>query len=407
MRALFFENRLAKVVALKALEKIWRNAALGPFSPLCYTNVPEPRLPNPRWIKVRNLQCGLCGTDLHFMFMDLDPKCFSAAVPGIRRKFLGHELVGEVVETGAEAAEFAVGDRVVLRIDWPSCAQLEIDPPCTQCASGNYMLCEKLAQAALPIEDVGGGFSPFMIMHRTQPFRVPGALTNDQAVLIEPLASAVHGVMKAPPAENARVLVIGGGTMGLLTVAALRAIFPAVSVQCLARYPFQARIAEKLGAKTIPEGHDLYPRVACASAARYIHGPFGNEIVLGGFDIIYDTIGNDATIQNALRWARGRGTVVLLGINFKPGKIDYSPVWCQEVNLMGINCHATERDGRTSFQIAAELLERGAADPADFITHRFPMHRYKNAVHAFLDKRGAQAIKIVLTHDSSTDGSSS
>lgn len=401
MKALYFENRLGKVAALKVLEKVWKNAALGPISPLRYADVPEPRLPNPRWLKVRNLQCGLCGTDLHFMFMDLDPKCFSAAMPGIRRKFLGHELVGEVIEAGAEAGNLAVGDRVVMRIDWPSCAQLEIDPPCAQCSAGNYMLCEKLGQAGLPIEDVGGGFSPFMIMHRSQPFRVPDALSNDQAVLIEPLASAVHGVLKAPPAANAQVLVIGGGTIGLLAVAAVRALFPNVMVHCLARYPFQARVAEKLGAKLIPEGRDLYPRVACASGARYVRGPFSNEILLGGFDAIYDTIGNDATLQNALRWTRGGGTVVVLGINFKPGKIDYSPVWCQEVNLIGINCHATERDGRTSFQIAAELLERGAADPADFITHRFPVHRYKEAVTAFLDKRNAQAIKIVLTHSES------
>ena len=399
MKALFFENRPAKVIALKALEKFWADAALGPISPLKYAEVPEPALPGSRWLKVRNLQCGLCGTDIHFMFMDLDPRCFSAAIPGIDRKFLGHELVAEVVETGAEVENVTVGDRVVMRIDWPSCAQLELDPPCAPCAAGNYMLCERAGQGGLPLRDVGGGFSPFMVMHRTQPFRVPSGLTNDHAVLIEPLASAVHGVLKAPPEPGGRVLVVGGGTIGLLTVAALRGLFPEARVCALTRHAFQARVAERLGAQVVPEGHDLFPRIAGAAGARYIRGMLGNEILLGGFDVVYDTVGNDATLQNALRWARGGGTVVLLGINFKPGRIDYSPVWCQEVMLTGINCHATEQDGRTSFALAAELLGRGVVDPAWIITHRFPMARYKDAVRVFRGKRREHAIKIVLTHE--------
>lgn len=399
MKALFFENRIGKVVALKVAERFFRYAALGPLSPLRYADVPEPTIPNPRWLQVRNIQCGLCGTDLHFMFMDLDPRCFSAAVPGIHRKFLGHELVGEVVETGSEVAEVEAGDRVVMRIDWPSCFQLEHTPPCPQCAQGNYMLCEHLGLGDLPLRDVGGGFSPYMVMHRTQPFRVPPALSNDAAVLIEPLASAVHGVLKAPPRPGERVLVIGAGAIGLLAVAALRCLAPDATVHCLARYKFQARVAEKYGAVVIDEGPGLYRRMAETTGARYVRGHFRNEILLGGFDRVYDTIGNDATLHNALRWARGGGCVVLVGINFKPGRIDYSPIWSQEVHLIGINCHATEADGRTSFDIAADMLLANAVDPADIITHRFPVARYKDAVKTFLHKGRTGAIKIVLEHE--------
>jgi len=330
------------------------------------------------------------------MFMDLHPKSFSAAIPGIRRKFLGHELVGEVIEVGDEAGGFREGERVVMRIDWPSCFQLEMDPPCPQCARGDYMLCENVGAKELPITDVGGGFSPFMVMHRTQPFRVPDALSDDAAVLIEPLASAAHGVLKAPPHGPERVLVIGGGTIGLLTIAAIRHIASEAAVYCLARYPFQARVAEKYGAVVIHEGPDLYGRIAGVVDARHVRGRLGNEILLGGFDRVYDTIGNDATFHNALRWARGGGTVVLVGINFSPGRIDYSPIWAREVHVVGINCHATETDGRTSFDVAADLLLAQTLDPADIITHRFPVARYKDAVKAFVHKGRAGAIKIVL-----------
>ncbi len=396
MKALYFENRLSKVMLLKVAERFSRYAALGPFSPLRYAEVPEPTLPNARWLKVRNLCCGLCGTDIHFMFMEMDPKCFTAAIPGVKRKFLGHEVVSEVVDVGADVQGFTVGDRVAMRIDWPSCFQLEIEPPCSQCAQGNYMLCENLGLKELPVENPGGGFSPFMVMHRSQPFKIPQALSNDAAVLMEPLASAVHGVLKAKPRSGDRVLVVGGGTLGLLTVAALRGLVPEAKMHCLTRYPFQARVAEKLGSVVIPEGPEVYARMAAASGGRNITGYFKNEILLGGFDVVYDTVGNDQSLHHALRWAKGGGTVVLAGINWKPGTIDYSPVWSQEVKLVGINCHATEEDGQTSFDIAAQLLLAGCVAPEDIITHRFPIARYKEAVRTFFDKRNRQAIKIVL-----------
>lgn len=398
MKALYFENKIVRVAALKAATLINRYAALGRFSPLVYGNVEEPQLPDARWLKVRNISCGLCGTDLHFMFMDMDPKCFPAAVPGITRKFLGHELISEVIEVGDEAGDFHVGDRVTMRIDWPSCFQMEIDPPCRQCGQGNYMLCENLGSSELPLRDVGGGFSPFMVMHRSQPYKIPDSVNNDEALLMEPLASSVHGVLKAEPQSGDKVLVVGAGSIGLLTVAAARAFQPEAKVYCLARHPFQAETAEKLGAEILKEGKDLYPRIADATGARYVKGYFGNEILLGGFDRVYDTVGNDRSLNLSLRAVRGGGDVVLIGINFKPGKIDYSAIWNQEIRLTGINCHSDESLSQNSFDIAAGLLEEKLIDPADFITHRYPMTEYKEAVKTFLNKKESRAVKIVLDH---------
>ncbi len=396
MKALYFENTLWKVAVLKAVQLLNRRASLGPLTPLRYAEVPEPAIPGPRWIKVRNIACGLCGTDIHFMLMDMAPKCFPAAMPGVPRKFLGHELVAEVVEVGPEVRAVAVGDRVAMRIDWPSCAQMEIEPPCAQCAAGNYLLCENFGAKDLPLLNTGGGFSPHMVMHERQAFKVLEVLDNDTALLLEPMASAVHGVLKAPPSPGDRVLVVGAGTIGLLTVAALRALAPEAAVYCLARHAFQARVAEGLGAAVIPEGPDLYPRLAETTGARYIKGPMGNEILLGGFDILYDTVGSDRSFSNALRWAKGGGTVVLVGINFQPGKVDYSPLWCQEVRVVGINCHATESDGRTSFDVASDILKGGGLHPNQIITHRFPVSQYREAIRMFLDKGASQSIKIVL-----------
>jgi threonine dehydrogenase-like Zn-dependent dehydrogenase len=398
MKALYFDNNLPKILALKALSVVDKYAAFGRFSPVRYADVPEPKLPNPRWLKVRNLACGLCGTDIHFLFMDMDPQCFSAATPGIARKFLGHELVGEIVEVGAEADGWRVGERVALRIEWPSCFQLEIDPPCRQCRAGNYMLCENLGKKQLPLRDLGGGFSPHMVMHRTQPYRLPKNLSLDRALLLEPTASALHGVRKGAPRAGERALVIGAGTIGLLCVAIARALSPKTTIDCVARHPFQADAARRLGADEVVSGGKLYERLAARTGARYFRGYFGNEILLGGYDVVYDTVGNDRSINDALRWARGGGRAVILGINFHPGKIDYSAIWTQELQVTGINCHAMETASESSFDLAAKLLADPKFPVDELITHRFPLDRYQEAVKTFLDKEHGHAIKIVLEH---------
>ena len=399
MKALYFDNSLPRIVMVQAASLLYRQAALMSFSPTHYTEVPEPEIPNPRWLKVRNMACGICGSDIHFMFMEMDPKCFPAATPGIARKYLGHELLGEVMEVGDDVDGFQKGDRVCLRIDWPSCFQMEIDPMCPQCAQGEYMLCQNLGARKLPLIDVGGGFSARMVMHRTQPFKVPDGLSNDEALMLEPMACAVHAVMKHPPAAGDRVLVVGCGTIGLLTVAVVKAMVKNAEVIALARYPVQSEMARTLGADDVIMGEKHpYRRIAELTGAKYFEGYFGNKILLGGFDVIYDTIGNDDSLTHALRWARSKGTVVIVGVNFKPGKIDYSPLWHQELKVTGINCHVLKEGAYSSFDIAAGLIAEKRLPVGQLITHRFPMDRWRDAVKTFLSKGREGAIKIVLEH---------
>jgi threonine dehydrogenase-like Zn-dependent dehydrogenase len=399
MRGLFFDNNIIKVGLLQITSKLYKYAALLPLSPTCYGRIDEPEIPNPRWIKVKNKACGICGSDIHFIFMELDPKSFPAATPGLSRKFLGHEMVGEVVEVGGEVSRFKKGDRVCLRIDWPSCYQMEIDPMCRQCEAGNYMMCENLGVRKLPVVNTGGGFSPYMVMHQTQPYKVPSDLTDDEALLIEPVASAVHGVMKRIPERGDRVLVIGCGTIGLLSIAIAKAMGRGAEIFALAKYPFQADMARRMGATDVViDNREAYKSMASITGAQYHEGYFGNRILLGGFDIVYDSVGSDRSIQNALRWVRGGGSLVILGINFRPGRIDYTPIWHQEINVTGMNCHADEKGGKTSFDIASRLLMDKRIDTDGLITHRFPMHRYREAVKVFKNKGKHKAIKIVLDH---------
>lgn len=398
MKALYFDNNLAKVGLLNVTSVFNKEAAFGRLSPFQCGDIHEPSIPNPRWLKIRNKACGLCGTDLTFIFMKVHPMSAMAALPAWRRKFLGHELLGEVVEVGSEVVGFAVGDRVGMRMDWPTCFEMEIDAPCPQCARGNYMLCEKWGTVPPVVPNKGGGFSPYMVMHRSQAFKIPEALTDDQAVLMEPVAVAVHGVYNRMPQAGEKVLVIGAGTIGLLTLAVARALQPEAEYWCLARYPFQAEFARKLGAAgIIPDEKNNYGAVADACGGRHV-SRLGNHVLIGGFDLIYDSVGNRVTVNNALRWGKGAGQVVLLGADFKPERIDFSPVWSQEVTLSGIDSHATESDGRTSWEIAADLLASSAVNVDGIITHRFALEEYKDAIRTFVHKGSRGATKIIIEH---------
>ena len=400
MKALYFEGSVPKVALYLAASKFYRYAGTSIFSPATYGEVPEPELPGENWLKVKNHACGLCGTDMHFMFFNIDTKSFSAATPGIERKFLGHELIATVTQTGTGVKKFKKGDRVVMRIDWPSCNQLEIEPKCPQCKKGNYMLCENLGKKKLPLRDIGGGFSPYMVMHKSQPFKIPDSVSDDEALMLEPLACAVHGVYKRLPKAGEKILVTGCGTIGLLTIAVARALAPRAEIVALDFLTHQLEKAKKMGADTVIRADkNLFQKLSQKTGAAFHRGPFGNEILLGGFDIVYDCVGSDQTISNALRLAKGKGDVVIIGINFNPGKIDYSPIWNQEIRVTGMNCHAGEEKGKNSFDIALELIMKKKIDLSGMITHRFPMKDYKKAARLFLNKGKEEAIKIVMEHD--------
>ena len=90
---------------------------------------------------------------------------------------------------------------------------------------------------------------------------------------------------------------------------------------------------------------------------------------------------------------------MILGINFKPGKVDYTPIWNQEITVTGINCHANESMKKTSFDVAARMLLKKDFHAENLITHRFPISQYRDAIKTFMSKGSTRAIKVVLDHE--------
>jgi len=367
------------------------------MSPLRMGELPEPDLPGPEWVKVRVYSCGLCGSDMHLLQLAINPRVSIAAIPGMQRIFLGHEIFGEVAEVGGDVSELKIGDKVSYLGFFPNCKALELDP-CPPCAEGNYTLCLNPHMKNLP-SNRGGGFSEYMLAHKSQWVKLPDEFTEDQVLLTEPIAVGVHASFKRLPQAGERVLVIGSGTVGLNILQVLKAMEPSASVTVLARYPAQEDMARRLGADDVIRGGDPYKAVSAKTDGRLFDGMFGSRMMLGGYDIIHDTVGSRTTVQDALRWAAGRGTIVLSGVELAVPKMDLSPIWHQELHVTGINCHGQEHLGgvsRTSFEWAIELIRQGKIQTAPLISHRFPLKDIRKALETMTQKGREPTFKIAL-----------
>jgi len=402
MRAIYFDKAIPRALVTKALRPLWPGVVWSPLSPSGVEQVPDPPLPGPQWLRVRNRQCGICATDLSLLYVKADPRIAPAVLPGIRRIYLGHEAVGEVTEVGPAVDRFRVGDRVVIEarpVGSPNCHTQEIDPPCRFCARGDTRLCENGSLGKGPLGS-GGGWSDSYTAHQSEVWPVPDDLNDDQASLIEPMAVAVHGVLRRPPAPGDRVLVLGAGIIGLLTLQAVKALAPQAHVTVLVRYAHQGQAAKRLGAdEVMSDRGDIYAKSAQITGAKYYRGQFNRGMLLGGYDILYDCVGDRSTLRDSLRLARAGGAVVLVGISLNPLSLDTTPVWFQEVDLVGAKTFGMEvLNGRTlhTFDLVIEQLRKGALSASGLITHRFPFLQYRRAVATASNKRSG-SIKVTLT----------
>ncbi len=118
------------------------------------------------------------------------------------------------------------------------------------------------------------------------------------------------------------------------------------------------------------------------------------------FDVIFDVVGIPPTLNNALRWTRQRGTVVLIGVNLHRMNLDVTPVWYQEVNLLGSVGHdivSWHGEAISTFDLALRWMADGEIQTAPLLTHRFPLDDYRRAFATAIDKQSHRSIKVAFT----------
>lgn len=401
MKSLYFERNAVKNSAARALGRMSQRFLFsGSVSPVVFQqDLPDPPLPAENWLRVKNLYTGICGTELS-LFRGGGMDSALSALPQRDRVYLGHETVGEVLEAGPQVTDLQSGDRVVMMMNTPSCLTKGLEPPCRFCAQGDYALCERSGEPGpYDLNDTGAGMGDQYVAPRAQVFKIDDELSNDQAVLLEPLAVAVHGVLRRPPLPGEKVLINGCGTLGLLILSVLKALYPDTPVYLPAETHQRRLLALKFGADEVFLG-DVYERVAKLTGGTVAQGAGDNRFLLGGgMDVIYDARGSELSTHNCLRWLRTRGTYVKIGYQRVVTQYDETPLWMKELTILGVNSHGVEELGGRklpTFDLAQRLLLARRLPPVqELITHWFPLEQYKEAFTLLLEK-ASPAVKVVL-----------
>lgn len=399
MRTMVLEVSVPRVILTKFLSRFSRRAYFWSTSPLRLVDEPEPPLPGAGWVRVRNRLCGICGSDLHEFFLDVDLDVAPVALPANKRIYLGHEMVGDIVEMGEGCEGLGIGDRVVRWGRANDCLARGREELCPSCARGHRVLCQH-ASEPMQYEPIGGGYGDGYITPAATLLSVPDDLSDEEAIFAEPAAVAIHAAWRRKPTPGEHVLVLGCGTIGFLLIQVLRILQPSCQITGVAQFPWQAELARSYGADQVfLSSDDDYTLVARLTGARLYEGPAGNRMLLGGFDLIFDVVGTVTTLNDALRWTRARGTVVLVGVNLHRMCLDLTPVWYQEVDLLGSVGHdlvTWQGDTMSTFDLAMRWMQEGLLDCSEMLTHRFPLRAYRQAFEVATSKRRYRSVKVAL-----------
>jgi threonine dehydrogenase-like Zn-dependent dehydrogenase len=399
MKTMVLELSIPRLLLTRLLGRVSQRAYFGPTSPLRLADLPDPPLPAPGWVRVQNHLCGICGSDLHQLFLDAGLDVAPVALPSHQRTYLGHEMVGQIVEVSGDVNGLQVGDRVVRWGRAEDCLARGRDQLCPPCARGHRVLCQ-YASEPRQHHPIGGGFGDSFITPSSSLLPVPADLGDEQAIFTEPAAVAIHAAWRCIPQPGQRVLVFGCGAIGFLLIQALRVLQPRCEITAVAQFPWQADLARAFGAEhTFLSSEDGFAHAARLTGARLYAGRRGNRVLLGGFDVIFDVVGIPSTLNNALRWARAGGTVVLVGVNLHRMRLDLTPVWYQEINLLGAIGHdIVTWQGQTlsNFELAMRWMQTGQIKCENLLTHRFPLSAYRQAFATATDKRTHRSIKVAF-----------
>ncbi len=361
--------------------------ATSALSMLHLGDVAEPDLPARDWVRVAPTLSGICGSDLAAIgghaSLYLDPLTSYPFVPG-------HEVVGTLDDGSRVVIEPALG-----------CKVRGIEPPCPRCAEGRPGLCYNVTEGPIEVglqtgycADTGGGWGEVLVAHPSQLHPVPPSLSDQAAVLIEPFACCVHAALRGGVTKDDIVVVVGAGTIGLLTVAAIRLFTPPKRLIAVAKHPTQRELAQKLGADQVVNPADVFQRVRFATGARRLDG-VDRSLLLGGADITFECVGRAGSLNDAVRFTREGGTVVAVGM---PGeeKVDWAAIWQRELTVMGAYAYGAEpkRKGRRTFELALEAAPNMHLE--QLTGPLFGLGEYRDAIAYAMSAGRLGAVKVAF-----------
>lgn len=364
---------------------------------------PEPKLPQASgWVRLRPELSGICGSDVGLAHAKLS--LVLSAFYTAKKAIPGHEIVAVVDEVGPGVTAVSVGDRVVVD-PIISCAQRGFDL-CRSCAEGVPYVCERFDQPGpegctatgqgFDIA-VGGGWGQYLVAHESQLYSV-GRIASVRAVLAEPASIALHAALRWRRTGD-RVIVIGPGTIGLLTVAALRMLHPDIDIIVLSPDEFGAHQAMAAGAdRTLPSDPSTVETLAASDGGRVLRAKLTPIPLLErGVDAVFDCVALPRTIELGMHLLRANGTFVLVGGAGKQD-FDWSLVWNRQLTVKGSVNSGPEPQlgGRTTMSQVVQWLGEPAFRVDGIVTHVYDLAQWREALTTASAGPTQQAVKVAL-----------
>ena len=395
MKALVFRHNLARETASAVGGRVDQRAYVYRFAPVRIEDIEELPLPAKDWVRVQTTFSGLCGSDVKQIILNGsrdNPLTALVSFPHV----LGHEVVGRRADTG---------ERVVLN-PWLSCIPRGIDPPCPACQAGRYPWCRNFRSGNLPVSihlgncaAAAGAHAERFAAHPSQLFAIPDHVSDDAAVLADPVSVSLRSILLAPPAAGETVLVYGSGTLAFAVIALLRHLYPDTEIWAATRPGARAELATRLGAHAVLSSSpdELVAQVARRMVTTPLQPWSKHDWLQDGPAVVYDTIGSTETVETSLRLLATGGTLVVSGVE-PPKRFEWTPLYFKELRVIGSNGFGIEEVGGIAKHSMEHYFDFVAAglDLTPVITHRFPLSRWGEAVLAVKNSRRTGAVKVLL-----------
>ena len=314
--------------------------------------------PGPGEVELAPAYVGICGTDLHIFHGDMDARVAAPAV-------LGHEMSGRIVRVGEGVEGWAPGDAVtVMPLRW--------DDTCPACQAGHQHVCQHLDFIGI---DSPGAMQQRWTVPASTLIRLPGTLALDHAALVEPTAVAVHDVGRAGVRESEKVVVVGGGPVGILIALVAQAAGSDVRVVELSAH--RRLLAEELGLATWDPAADDVPELVQQWTGR------------AGADVAFEVSGAQAGVDTAVDVLGVRGRLCLVAIHPRPREVNLHRFFWRELTLVGARLY-----DRADFEKAVALVADGTIPAERLISKVVPLTHAPAAFEAL--EGGGDVMKILV-----------
>jgi 2-desacetyl-2-hydroxyethyl bacteriochlorophyllide A dehydrogenase len=350
----------------------------SPFK-LEMANIPRPTPKNDE-VLIRVKAVGICGSDVRY-FHGENPWALHTIGKDLKETksfILGHEVSGEIVETGEWVSKNRVSEKVGV-LAFKGCEE------CYYCKRGFQNLCEHTLHIGHDgrwgdIEYPPGGYAEYMPIWASNAYRLPDHVSYEEATQLDGLAVAVHANNRANISPADKVVAIGCGAIGLmvLQVAKTRGASKTIALDTWDK-PLEK--AESLGVDytiNVKKNRNFVEEVL-----RLTGGV--------GVNVVFDTVGSSDTIKTGLSMLARMGRLIMLAVTPAKIELNLTDIVGGEKTLTCSANHLYE-----DYIIGVELLASGQVKVKPFITHIMRLEEYKEAFDMLLHKEEYGAIKIVL-----------